>query len=110
MKLNDIIHLDENYDKYIQFCNDNNFVLKEIEPDENGSRYQVVKIKIDTRQDEINKLKDWFNDYYSVHEQKYRRLVYLNKLDDDGATGQSKLEKLYIEAEEKRKILQDLEE
>ncbi len=52
----------------------------------------------------------WFNGYYAEHEQKYRRLIALNKLDDDGGAPQSKLVSLYKEAEIKRKRLQEIQQ
>lgn len=59
--------------------------------------------------DEMLELNDWFDGYYSVHEQKYRRLIALNKLDDDGANATDKLTALYEEAETKRRRIQELE-
>lgn len=59
---------------------------------------------------EINKLKQWFNDYYTIHEQKYRRLNTLGLKTDDGVEPLDELKKLYTEAEEKRKKIQELEE
>ncbi len=52
----------------------------------------------------------WFNNYYTIHEQKYRRLYTLNKLDDDGVPAYDKLIALYNEAENNRKRIQELEE
>ena len=53
---------------------------------------------------EINKLKLWFNTYYTVHEQQYRRL---HTLGDSSAY--NKLIELYKEAEIKRARIQELE-
>ena len=61
------------------------------------------------RQNEHNELKKWFDSVYSYKEQKYRRLIALNKNDDDGIDGQTKLNVLYKEAEEKRVRIQELE-
>lgn len=58
---------------------------------------------------EMLELNDWFDGYYAVHEQKYRRLIALNKLDDDGANATDKLTALYEEAETKRRRIQELE-
>lgn len=58
---------------------------------------------------EINKLKDWFKFQYGYKEQKYRRLIALGKADDDGISAEIKLRDLYLEAEEKRKQIQELE-
>lgn len=55
-------------------------------------------------------LTDWFDGYYATHEQKYRRLIALNKPDDDGVSASEKLTALYNEAEEKRARIQELEQ
>ncbi len=55
-------------------------------------------------------LTDWFDGYYAAHEQKYRRLIALNKPDDDGVSASEKLTALYNEAEEKRVKIQELEQ
>ena len=54
-------------------------------------------------------LRDWFETEYTYKEQKYRRLIALNKPDDDGIDCQIKLTALYEEAEIKRKRIQELE-
>ena len=58
---------------------------------------------------EINKLKLWFNTYYTEHEQKYRRLHSLGKLTDEDKDPYSELVNLYNEAEIKRARIQELE-
>ena len=58
---------------------------------------------------EINKLKLWFNTYYTEHEQKYRRLHSLGKLTDEGKDPYNELINLYNEAEIKRARIQELE-
>lgn len=58
---------------------------------------------------EYNKLKNWFDSEYTYKEQKFRRLIALNKLDDDGIDAKTKLTELYIEAESKRTKIQMLE-
>lgn len=60
-------------------------------------------------QTEINKIKIWFETEYTYKEQKFRRLIALNKLDDDGIDAKTKLTELYIEAEAKRTKIQMLE-
>lgn len=60
-------------------------------------------------ENEHYELKKWFDNTYTYKEQKYRRLIALNKLDDDGVDGQTKLNFLYQEAEEKRARIQELE-
>ena len=59
--------------------------------------------------EEIESLTFWFNYYYSQHEQKYRRLIALGKMCDDGTNPQDNLQQLYIQAEENRKRMQFLE-
>lgn len=57
----------------------------------------------------IEEIKNWFESEYSYKEQKFRRLIALNKLDDDGVDAKTKLTELYIEAESKRTKIQMLE-
>ena len=59
---------------------------------------------------EKTQLIEWFNTEYTYKEQKYRRLIVLNKADDDGVDGNTKLLALYNEAEEKRARIQELEQ
>ena len=80
----------------------------------------VVEVDDDTYTQEVNKytnnrnelsnLIEWFDGYYSQHEQKYRRLHEINKLTDDGKDPYVELIELYNEAEVKRKRIQELEE
>lgn len=58
---------------------------------------------------EINNLKYWYDNYYSQHEQKYRRLHTLGKTTDEGADPYNELINLYNEAEIKRARIQELE-
>ena len=58
---------------------------------------------------EINSLKEWYENYYTQHEQKFRRLHLLNKLTDDGKDPYQELINLYKEAEIKRARIQELE-
>ena len=84
-----------------------------------GKQLNVVENKIialetkptqkDIAQQEINELKNWFNTEYLYKEQKFRRLIALNKLDDDGIDAKTKLTELYIQAESKRMKIQILE-
>ena len=67
--------------------------------------YTQVQIK----RNEMNDIKFWFDTVYGYQEEKYRRLVALNKTDDDGVSAAEKLNALYLEAEEKRKQIQELE-
>lgn len=57
----------------------------------------------------IWQLQTWFDTYYAQHEQKLRRLIALGKKTDEGADANIELTKLYVEAEEKRKKIQELE-
>lgn len=58
---------------------------------------------------EINNLKGWYENYYTQHEQKYRRLHSLGKLTDEGKDPYNELINLYNEAEIKRARIQELE-
>lgn len=77
--------------------------------------YEDIQIYIpftlsELAQSEIDELKLWFDNTYTYQEQKYRRLIALNKLDDDGIDAQTKLVVLYEEAEQKRARIQELEQ
>ncbi len=90
-----------------------------------GRKYQAahdekenIKVYIPYTQAEINKialteeletLKEWFDVYYTQHEQKYRRLISLGKMCDDGTNPSVTLNNLYIEAETKRARINQLE-
>lgn len=52
----------------------------------------------------------WFSNYYTIQEQKLRRLHTLGLKCDDGSEPIEKLKQLYREAEEKRKEIQRLEQ
>ena len=54
-------------------------------------------------------LKDWFNTYYTEHEQKYRRLIAMGKATDEGEDASEKLQELYELAEIKRARIQEIE-
>lgn len=62
------------------------------------------------KEQEIFAIKIWFNNYYTQHEQKYNRLIALNKLDDNGENPSTLLNALFEEAEVKRKRIQELEQ
>ena len=113
MQLNDIFNIDK-YAQAYEFVIQNGYTIKEIKKDLNGERqFKIVEIptpsETEKLQNEINELKIWFNTYYTQHEQKYRRLITLNKADDDEVDGQTKLITLYEEAEQKRARIQELE-
>lgn len=58
---------------------------------------------------EIDYLKLWFNEDYTIEEQKLRRLHTLGKLTDEGKKPNDELINLYNEAEIKRARIQELE-
>ena len=60
-------------------------------------------------QQELNMLTEWYDIYYTQHEQKYRRLHSLSKLTDEGTDPYDELINLYNEAEIKRARIQELE-
>lgn len=55
---------------------------------------------------ELEELKKWFNDYYTIHYQKYNRLIALKQLDENP---EKKLKLLYEEAEKKRARIKEIE-
>lgn len=111
--LGEIFYLDKEYSARAKFCNENGYVIKEIEPDEKGRRFQIQEIPKPTEKQlaeiEINALKNWFNGFYSEHEQKYRRLYTMRKTCDDGSDPYQQLMLLYLTAESNQKRIQDLE-
>lgn len=54
-------------------------------------------------------LHKWFDNEYGYKEEKYRRLIALGKNDDDGQNPTNKLTSLYLDAEAKRKRIQEIE-
>lgn len=61
--------------------------------------------------DEMMDARMWFLNVYTYKEQKYRRLIELGISDEgDIKTPEERLRELYLEAEEKRKIIQDYQE
>lgn len=112
MELNQIFYKEE-YDKAYSIAVLNNWTIKEIEADDKGRRFQLIENKRTEKellQDEMQELKNWFDNYYEQHEQKYRRLHTLQQLCDDGADPYDELIKLYKHAEDYRKRIQFLEE
>ena|SRR5699024_902454 len=119
MELNSIFY-EEDYSKAFDFLNEINrtlaqrFVITEIEPDISGKRrYRFEPAPQLTQKQlaeiEIDSLRNWFNGYYSEHEQKYRRLYTLKLYCDDGTHPYDKLTELYQTAEKNRKRIQELE-
>ena len=73
---------------------------------ENREEYLQAKQKEELKQsyiEEMQDIKTWFNTYYTIHEQKYNRLIAL------GNEYSSELNALYILAEEKRTRYNELE-
>lgn len=83
---------------------------KELKPI-NGKVIAVEKIvtEKDNAKLRINELKQWFNTYYTIQEQKLRRLHTLQLLCDDGTSPYYALVDLYNLAEKYRKEIQELE-
>ena len=113
MQIGDIFREGKEYDAYMGYANNNNLVITEIEPDEQGRRFQLQNIP-EPSQRELNSeeyygLVNWFNTEYTKEEQKLRRLYTLNKLTDEGRKPYDALIDLYNEAEVKRARIQQLE-
>ena len=86
----------------------------DVEGREETKVYEDIKVYVPYTTKELSEieyyeLKDWFNNEYSYKEQKLRRLIALNKLDDDNMDASLKLNMLYNEAETKRLRIQMLE-
>ena len=111
--IDDIFYLDSDYQNKVKFCNDNKLVIKEIEKDINGNRqFKICEYQtdeVDNLKVELENLKIWFNEYYTQHEQKYRRLYTMKLYCDDGTHPYDKLIELYQTAEKNRKRIQELE-
>lgn len=112
--INELFYDDENYTDKAEWCNKNNeYTIVEATPDENGRRrfkfIKQVESKQELAQKELLELKYWYDNYYTQHEQKYRRLHSLGKLTDEGKDPYSELINLYNEAEIKRARIQELE-
>lgn len=113
MELGTIFRENE-YNKAIEYILQySNLTIQEIEADTFGRRFQIVEIPQPTQKElaeiEINALKNWFNGYYTEHEQKYRRLYTMKLYCDDGTHPYDKLTELYQTAEKNRKRIQELE-
>lgn len=113
MQLNDIFNIDK-YAQAYEYVIQNGYMIKEIEKNLNGERqFKIVEIptpsETEKLQNEIYQLKNWFNTYYTEHEQKYRRLNTLKQLTDELEDPYNKLVELYKDAEIKRKRIQEIE-
>ena len=115
MNKDSIFTLEQYAEAHEWLKNNHDYTIKEIEKVDGERRFCFdlkYEIKFATQikyQTEIDEIKNWFDSSYAYKEQKFRRLISLNKLDDDGINGQTKLQLLYEEAEEKRKRIQELE-
>lgn len=73
----DIFYLDDDYDNKVAFCNANNYRIIEIEPDENGRRFQIQDQPLQTIEEsirsQISALENWFAEIYDVQIQQYMR-------------------------------------
>lgn len=63
----------------------------------------------ESNREELFNLKKWFDEEYAQKEQKYRRLYTLQLKTDDGKDPYIELINLYQIAENKRKLIQELE-
>lgn len=113
MQLNDIFNIDK-YAQAYEYVIQNGYTIKEIEKNLNGERqFKIVEIPTPSENErlksEMNELKNWFNTYYTEHEQKYRRLNTLKQLTDELEDPYNKLVELYKDAEIKRKRIQEIE-
>lgn len=104
-----IFYDDDNYSQVAEWCNENDCHIEEIEPDEKGRRFTIVKNEDNSLLNELYELRIWFDNYYSQHSEKYLRLMRLNKFTDDGTLPKDALMALDYEAERKRKRIQELE-
>lgn len=79
--------------------------------EKDGEKYIVYKTftPAERKQLVIDEIKAWFFDVYRYQNEKFTRLVTLNKADDDGVSAAEKLNALYLEAEQKRARIQALE-
>lgn len=110
-KLNDIFYDDTEYPARAKFCNDNGYMIKEIIPDENGRRFQIVEVPQPTQKEldleELEKLESWFDIDYARKEQKLRRLNTLG-LQYEGQSAYDVLIATYVDAEKVRARINEL--
>lgn len=57
---------------------------------------------------ELKELKKWFDTYYTIHVQKYNRLIALGR-DDNGLDPNEEIKTLYEDAETKRNRINEIE-
>lgn len=44
--IGDIFYYDEDYSNKVDFCNENNLIIQEIESDEKGRRFQIAEVNV----------------------------------------------------------------
>lgn len=98
----------------INWCAEHGYDIFDVGEDEQGRTIFEIQNKrqpsaAEVAQKEYMRLTTWFDTTYTYKEQKYRRLIALNKTDDDGGDCTQKLQALYAEAEQKRQRIQQLE-
>ena len=96
-----IIEIDDKYSDCINLDFNTDFTF-------NIEKYNKRKQSC-INQEKLIELTNWFDTTYRYKIEKYTRLIALEKPDDDGISAETKLKKLYEEAEEKRYKIQELE-
>ena len=96
-----IIEIDDKYSDCINLDFNTDFTF-------NIEKYNKRKQSC-INQEKMIELTNWFDTTYRYKIEKYTRLIALEKPDDDGISAETKLKKLYEEAEEKRYKIQELE-
>ena len=56
-QIGEIFYLDDEYSARAQFCNENNLIIVEIEPDELGRRFQIQEMPEPTEEEVLNNLR-----------------------------------------------------
>ena len=86
-KLSDIFYEDEEYAARADFCNNNGYMIVEIEPDEEGKRrFQIQEVVLtDTQKlkEELYTLEDWFKGIYDNQVKQYERALRLGAVYDE---------------------------
>lgn len=98
----------------INWCAEHGYDIYDVGEDEQGRTIFEIQNKrepsaTEMARKEYMRLTTWFDTTYAYKEQKYRRLIALNKTDDDGGDCTQKLQALYAEAEQIRERIQQLE-
>lgn len=109
MKLNDTFDLSK-YDEAYEFISGTDYHIRPVGEQDGKTIYKIIEIpEEDSYIQEYRALKIWFDNKYEYKEQKYRRLITLSLLGDDGSDPNDKLLDLYKEAEVKRRRIQEIE-